>query len=126
MLKDILLMRLDNSVPKHNIKAMYGRAAKFVKGTVKEDGNKVTISWVRGERERSVLFEMTHNQKNEKASVFKGYKLKRVLDALEQTYLDGWDKENIIAHLNGRFKLYNLSYDCLKILWTSPQEDDKK
>lgn len=121
-LAEIQEMRLSNSVPKGNIESLYTKAAKFSEGIIKENGNKITISWMRGLKSRSVTFELTHKQRNEKASIVKGYKLTKVLDAVEQIYLDGWDKKNILSHLNGRFKLYNLPYELFKVLWLEQEE----
>lgn len=124
-LEKIQHMRSSNSVPKREVQSMAGQAAIFMNGTVKKDKNKIAIDWKRGQISRSVKFESTHKQRNEKASIFKGHKLKMALDALEQVYLDGWDRENILSHLNGRFKLYYLPYECLKVLWIS-QEDEER
>lgn len=116
-------IRLKNSANKKDIKRMYEHAAKFKNGIIKRNGNKVTINWKRADRDRSVTFELGHKQRNEKSSILKGHKLKMALDALEQIYLDGWDKENILTHLDGRFKLYNLPYQFLRVLWTDQGED---
>ena len=125
--KSVLLtiqeIRLRNSANKSHIKRMYEAAKSFKNGKIRINRNKVTIDWVRGERDRSVTFELGHKQSNEKSSVLKGYKLTKALDALEQIYLDGWDKENILAHLDGRFKFYNLPYQFLEILWTGRREE---
>ena len=123
VLSTIQDIRLRNSAKKNVMEKMYEAAARFKNGKIIPDGNKVTIHWKRGERDRSVSFELVHKQRNEKSSVLKGHKLKVTLDALEQIYLDGWDKENILAHLDGRFKLYNLPYQFLKVLWTDRRED---
>lgn len=109
-LANIEEMRRGNSVPSHKLYSEFTRAAKFVNdGQFKADGNSFSIKWKRGTRERTVNFEWSHNQGNEKASVFKGKKLEKALDALEQIYLDGWQKRKILNHLNGRF-LYNVPY----------------
>jgi hypothetical protein len=122
-LSSIQEIRLRNSAKKKEIKNMYEKAARFKYGSIERNGNKVTIEWKREGRDRSVTFELSHKQRNEKSSVLKGHKLKMALDALEQIYLDGWDKENILAHLDGRFKLYNLPYQFLRVLWTDQGED---
>ncbi|MBY0292048.1 MAG: hypothetical protein K2W92_02020, partial [Alphaproteobacteria bacterium] len=122
-LSTIQEIRLRNSAKRNDMERMYEAAKTFKNGKIIQNGNKITIHWRRGDRDRSVMFELSHKQSNEKSSVLKGYKLTKTLDALEQIYLDGWDKENILTHLDGRFRLYNLPYQFLKVLWTDQRED---
>ena len=110
-------------VPKSDIEALYKKAAKFVGGNTKIDGNKVTVKWCRETKDRSVTFELAHKQHNEKSSNYKGYKLKAVLDAVTQIYLDGWDRDHILSYLEDRTSLYNLQSKFWYILWSSPDEE---
>jgi len=119
ILEKIEEMRSRPSVNKKEINKFLNNALKFVKGEVEgAKKNKVTITWKRGKRERSVFFENPHKQPNDKTSAFTGHKLRMALDALEQVYLDGWEKEKIIFHLNGRYSLYNLPHRLYEVLWT--------
>jgi hypothetical protein len=112
-------------IPKNEIKALYNKAANFVNGKINKTSgkNKVTINWKRDERDRSVTFEIAHKQSNETSSKYKGYKLKAVLDAVTQIYLDGWDREKILAYLEDRTSLYNLQSKFWYILWDSPEKE---
>jgi hypothetical protein len=119
-LNSINELRRFNAVKKKYINALLSDTCKFVDGSIHHiDGSESAIVLHRELQRVSVKYERPHGADN---GVYKGYKLKRVLNAIETAYMYDWDEQSILNYMNnyGIKRIYQVPNNLLYILWTRP------
>lgn len=108
-----------NSVKIKHINALLREVCNFVQGEtkpVKGQGSWHALTFARGSQRIKIKFEVPHAADN---GVYKGFKLKRVLNAVETAYMYGWDETGIKAYLDdhGMSSFYTVPSHLIHILW---------
>lgn len=90
----------------------------FPKVSVRKAGHGKKAITVNGNEFRA-FFEPSHGKQKVSKDEYQGYCKQRILDALQLTYLYGWDKDKILAFMetHGKISFYNVPHSLIHILW---------
>ncbi len=113
-------LRKFNAVKETYINALLSETCHLLNGTINRiDGNEFAIVFYRGLQKISIKYEAPHGTDN---SNYQGYKLKRVLNAIETSHMYDWDEGSIHKYMkkNSIDRFYQIPNNLLHILWTRP------
>ncbi|MGN6670862.1 MAG: hypothetical protein ACTHJ4_04920, partial [Candidatus Nucleicultricaceae bacterium] len=116
-LQQINECRRYNTVKKAYIDTLLKDTCKFVDGCIESsDANGRYIVLIKGDRAVKIFYEEPHGKSS---SDYTGYKLKRVLNAMETAYAYRWTEEGVRAYLTsiGQDTFYTIPKQMLHILW---------
>lgn len=111
-----------NSVKIKHINTLLREACNFVQGEtkpVKGQGSWHALIFNHGSQRIKIKYEVPHSTDN---GVYKGFKLKRVLNTIETAYMYGWNETGIRAYLDthGMSSFYTVPNHLIHILWRAP------
>lgn len=113
-------LRKFNAGKQTYINALLSDTCKFLDGRISPvDGNEYAIVFYRGSQKISLKYEIPHGADG---NVYKAYKLKRVLNAMETAYMYNWDEHSILNYMatNNISRVQQIPHNLLYILWTRP------
>lgn len=113
-------LRKFNAVKETRIEDLLSQTRKFLQGSIHNiDGSERAIVFYRGDQRISIKFEGPHGTDG---SVYQGWKLKRVLNAIETAYMYNWDEESIRKYMTDHSitRFYQVPVHLSSILWTRP------
>jgi hypothetical protein len=121
-LKAVADYRNFNSVKIKHINTLLREACNFVQGEtkpVKGQGSWHALIFNHGSQRIKIKYEIPHSADN---GVYKGFKLKRVLNTIETAYMYGWNETGIRAYLDahGMASFYTVPNHLIHILWRAP------
>tara|TARA_A100000171_G_C2139501_1_gene153592 strand:+ start:4471 stop:6105 length:1635 start_codon:yes stop_codon:yes gene_type:complete len=109
-----------NSVKRKHIESLLKQACTFLSGNISSlQGSEYALVFHRGTQKISIKFEKPHGVQS---TAYTGFKLKRVLSALETAYMYDWDEESVLSYMeqNSINKFYSIPRNLIYILWTRP------
>lgn len=107
-----------NAVKEVKINKLLGDTCKIIDGKTKKiDGSEFAIVFDRGNSRISIKYETPHP-----ASIYEGYKLKTVLNAMETSLMYGRDEQTIRDYMKQHNinRFYSIPKNLLSVLWTRP------
>ena len=119
-LRTVNELRKFNAIKEKYINTLLSETCHLLNGAINHiDGNEFAIVFYRGLQKISIKYETPHGTDN---SNYQGYKLKRVLNAIETSHMYDWDEGSIREYMekNDIDRFYLIPKKLLSILWTRP------
>lgn len=107
-----------SSVKEKQINILLNKTCQFIEGETQSiDGSEFAIVFQRGNKRISIKYETCHPD-----NVYDGFKLKRVLNAMETALMYNWDEQSIRQYMENHSitRFYRIPQNLLHVLWSRP------